>query len=113
MAWLSSTYVAAVAGLNILFHFSIGRAIFLYVSPFPSNRHSSRAFGYVWCVSLRQLLILFLCILGDVVWCVVVSATYNVLVFLWATFLVCGCVCNLQRSCVSLGDVWCVVVSVV
>jgi hypothetical protein len=63
------------------FTFSIEPAMFPYVSPFPSNRHFSHAFGDV---SLCQLLILFLCILGDV-WCVVVSVTYIVLVFFGTT----------------------------
>ena len=95
------------------FTFSIEPAIFQYVSPFPSNRHSSRAFSdVVCCVSLRQLLIFFLCILDDLVWCVVVSATYIVLVFFGARCGVWLCLLPISFLCFLCDIVWCVLVSV-
>jgi len=50
----------------------------------------------VW---LCLLLILFLCFLGDTVWCVVVSVTYNILVFFGRRCLVCGCVLLISFLC--------------
>ena len=84
--------------------FSNEPASFPYVPPSPSNRHSSCAFGDdVWCVLLYHILILFFCILGDVVWWVVVSVTYLVLVFFGRRCLVRGCVCYLYRFRVFWG----------
>ena len=61
------------------FTFSIEPAIFPYVTPSPSNRYSSRAFGdVVWRVSLCHVLILFFCFLRK---------------------LFGECVCYLCRSC--------------
>ena len=60
--------------------------------------YCSSVFSATCLVSGCLLLISFLCFLGkEVVWCVVVSVTYRVLVFFGRRCLVCGCVCYLYR----------------
>ena len=65
--------------------FGVSRcAIYLYCS--------SVFWGTLFCECLCLLLMLFVCFFGDVVWCVVQSVTYIVLVF-FGRRLVCGWVC--------------------